>query len=89
MLPKHPNSTKRTVYPVLLAPREILSDLPKDVDMEGVLEGYVDKNQKIRIEIDEKILNILKQEHLDKHSKQSEIFDLFNSIWNCCNGSGC
>lgn len=77
MLPKHPNSTKRTVYPVFLAPREILSDLPKDVDMESVLEGYVDKNQKIRTEIDEKILNILKQEHLDKHSKQSEIFDLF------------
>lgn len=77
MLPKHPNSTKRIGYPLLIVPREILSDLPKDVDMEDVLEGYVDKNQKIRTEIDEKILNILKQEHLDKQDKQSKIFDLF------------
>lgn len=77
MLPKHPNSTKKMGYPLFLVPKEILSDLPKDVDMEGVLEGYVDENQKIRTEIDEKILNILKQEHLDKHSKQSAILNLF------------
>lgn len=77
MLPRHPNSTKRRIYPVLLVPREILSDLPKEVDMESIFEGYVDKNQKIRTEIDEKILNILKQEHLNKADKQSKIFDLF------------
>lgn len=77
MLPKHPNSTKKMGYPLFLVPKEILSDLPKDVDMEGVLEGYVDENQKIRTDIDEKILNILKQEHFDKHSKQSAILNLF------------
>lgn len=77
MLPKHPNSTAKKVYPVLLVPKDILSDLPKEVDMEDVLEGYVDKNQKIRTEVDEKILNILKQEHLNKVDKQAKIFDLF------------
>lgn len=77
MLPKHPNSTKRKVYPILLVPRDILSDLPKDIAMEDVLEGYVDRNKQIRTDIDEKILNILKQEHVEKKDKQIQIFDIF------------
>ena len=77
MLPKHPNSIKRKAYPVLFVPRNILSDLPKDADMNDVLGGYVDKNAKIRTEIDKKILNILRQEHLDKADKQAKIFELF------------
>lgn len=79
MLPKHPNSTKRNTYPILLVPRNILSDLPKDVDINDVLEGYVDKNAEIRREIDKKILNILRQEHLDKTDKQVKIFELFKN----------
>ena len=55
MLPKHPNSTTRNKYPLILVPKDILSDLPKDVDMYDVLTGYADQNQKIRNDVNEKI----------------------------------
>ena len=77
MLPKHPNSTSKNKYPLILVPRDVLSDLPRDVDMYEVLEGYIDKNQKIRNDVNEKILEILKQEHKDKNEKQAQIFEIF------------
>ncbi len=80
MLPVHPNSTIKKRYPVLLVPKDILSELPKDADMKDVLEGYADKNRQIRTDIDEKILNILKQEHIEKKDKQIQIFDILKEI---------
>ncbi len=78
-LPKHPNSTIKNKYPLLLVPKEILSDLPKDADMEDVLTGYADENEKIRTDVNEKILNILKHQLLNKTEKQNKLFDLLKN----------
>ena len=58
-LPIHPNS-KRKVFPILLVPKDILSDLPRDVDLEDMFDGFVNDNDTIRNEVNEQIVNILK-----------------------------
>lgn len=74
-LPKHPNATERRNFPILFIARDILTDLPKDADFEDIFEGFINENDTIRLEINDKISNIIKSD-LKKAEKQSRINEI-------------
>ena len=76
-LPVHPQPFNKRI-PIVFVPRNILSALPVDADMEDIFKGYLSDNDIIRDDVNHQINTILKSNE-KKKNKQKMIFEFLKN----------